>query len=59
MMRAAKTFTAGFGPKGELLDKFGLGDVMNDGAESGADPEENKEELEMEVDSDDDVKMKV
>ena len=55
MLQAAKTFTAGFGPKGELLDKFDLGDVMDDGAESGADPEENKEDLEMEVDSDEDV----
>jgi hypothetical protein len=52
MQNAAKTFTAGFGPKGELLDKFGLGDVMDDEAESHADPEEDEE---MEIDSEQEI----
>jgi hypothetical protein len=44
----AKTFTTGFGPKGELIDKFELGDVMDDNAESHNDPygEEGEEGLE-------------
>ncbi len=42
----AKTFTTGFGPKGELLDKFELGDVMEDNAESHNDPYGDEEGLE-------------
>jgi len=43
--KMASTFTAGFHAKeGDVLDKFELGDVMEDGAESHPDAEEDEED---------------
>ena len=39
-----QTFTAGFASKSGPLDKFQLGDIMDDEAESAADPYDEQEE---------------
>lgn len=53
----AKTFTVGFGAKGEKLDKFELGDVMDDEAESHADPYGDEESDEVIEDDQEDQQM--